>query len=105
MKTIVGLALFFISTIAYSQDYTIVQINAKWNKKHDVELPKRIDGYKVVFGYLEDQPKSIQSSIKSVPVVILYEGNRAVKQWNADLSFKLKLTVAEIKDEIYKQTH
>jgi len=107
MKTLVTLILLLIASISYSQDYTIVQINASWNKRHDVQLPARINGNPVIYGLLEEQSPSIQKNTKAVPVIVLYKGNQAVMQWTADLSFKLNLTKEEIADVIeqHKQTH
>lgn len=88
--------LMFISVSVYSQEFTIVQINAKWNDIHTIKLP-RIAGVNTQFAYLEDQPESIKSRIKAVPVLVLYKGSKPVKQWTADLSFKLHITEEEIR--------
>ena len=107
MKTLVTSILLLITSLSYSQEYTIVQINAEWNRKNDVQLPKRIDGNPVVYGLLEEQSLSIQQNTKAVPVIVLYKGNQAVMQWTANLSFKLNLTKEDIADVIkqHKQTH
>ena len=107
MKTLITLILLLISFLSYSQEYTIVQINAYWNERNKVELPFRVEGAKVVYAYLKEQPESLQKQVKVVPLVVLYKDNKPLRQWAADLSFKLNLTKEEIANAIRKdkQTH
>jgi hypothetical protein len=84
-----------------AQEFTLVQINAKWNLKNNIEL-NIFDDVDYKFAYLEEQKSDIKSKINAVPVVILYKGNRPVHQWNADLSFKLELSCEEIESIINK---
>ena len=102
MKTLITSILLLISFLSYSQEYTIVQINASWNARNDVKLPEQINGSKVIYAILEDQPLSIRKSTKAVPIVIIYKDNKALKQWSANLSFKLNLTKEEIANAIRK---
>jgi len=107
MKALITTILFLICFKSYSQDYTIAQINATWNTGNDVELPSKINNYKVIYGILEEQPKSLREKLKAVPVVIIYKGTSPIAQWNADISFKLNLTKEQIADVIEqdKQAH
>ena len=70
-------------------------------------MPFRVEGANVIYGYLKDQPKSLQQSVRVVPVVVLYKDNKPVRQWVADISFKIKLSkeelIKQIKKEINKQ--
>jgi hypothetical protein len=102
MKTLITSILLLISFLSYSQEYTIVQINASWNRRNDIKLPKQINDSKVIYGILEDQPLSIKKSAKAVPIIIIYKNNKPLRQWSADLSFKLNLTKEEIADAIRK---
>ena len=102
MKTLITSILLLICFLSYSQNYTIVQINASWNVRNNVKLPDQINGSKVIYGILEDQPSSIRKSTKAVPIVVIYKNNKPIKQWSADLSFKLNLTKEEISDAIRK---
>lgn len=99
------IALLF-SVCVYSQQYTVVQINAYWNEKNKIELPYNVNGAKVIYGYLSEQPESLKKQIKVVPVVVLYKDNKPVRQWIADLTFKMPIPkdelIAEIKKEINK---
>ena len=97
------IALLF-SVCMYSQQYTVVQINAYWNERNKIELPYKVNDAKVIYGYLSEQPKSLQKQVKVVPIVLLYKDNKPVRQWTADLSFKMILSkdelIAQIKKEI-----
>ena len=101
MKSLINLILLLSVFISYSQTFTLVEINAKWNQLNKVDLPK-IENVKTIYTYLEDQNEELQSRIKAVPVVILYKDNKPVKQWTANLSFKLNLTKEEIEHAIKK---
>ena len=106
MKSLINLILLLCVFISYSQTFTLVEINAKWNQLNKVDLPK-IENVKTIYTYLEDQNEELQSRIKAVPVIILYKDNKPVKQWTANLSFKLNLTKEEIEYAIKenKQTY
>ena len=57
-------------------------------------------GCKVKYGFLEDQSKELQTKIRTVPVIVVFKGNRAIKQWTADLTFRLDVDVNEIQQVI-----
>lgn len=102
MKTLATLLLILISTFALSQDYKVVQINAKWNDRNKVDLPYKIEGAKTVYAFLENQNESLKKQIQAVPIIILFKDNKPLRQWSADLSFKLNINIEEIKDAIRK---
>ena len=110
MKTFINLLLILISSVVVAQEYTVVQINAEWNNKNKINLPYSIEGAKYSYALLEDQSKTFQNKILAVPVVVLWKDNKVVRQWSADLSFKLVLTTEEIayairedKQKIYRR--
>lgn len=103
MKKLLCLGLLLFSINTFAQKFTIVQINAKWNSAHTVEIPK-IAGVATQFAYLEDQPESIKSRIKAVPIIVLYKDNKPVHQWTANLSFKLNITEEEIRRVLLEQS-
>ena len=88
------IALLF-SFYSYGQQYTVVQINARWNINNDVklDLPSNV---KYRYAYLEEQKESMRQSLKAVPVIVLYKNERPIKQWNADITFKLNIKEEEI---------
>ena len=96
MKTIITLLLILFLTPVLSQEYKIVQINAEWNDKNKVDLPYTIEEAKTVYAFLEDQTESLQKQIQAVPIIILFKDNKPLRQWSADLSFKLVVKAEEI---------
>ena len=89
-----------VAGFVYSQDVTILQINAEWNKKNNYDLSD-ITGAVVKFSYLKDQPLDIQNSIMAVPVIVIMDKNgRIRRQFIADISLQIKATHLEIQNEI-----
>jgi len=96
MKTLVTLLLILFSSVAAAQKYKIVQINTEWNSKNKVVLPYKIEDAPTVYALLEDQPENLQKQIQAVPIIILFKDNKPLRQWAADLSFKLNIDTEEI---------
>ena len=86
-------ALFTASV--YSQEISIVQVNAEWNSRNNIDLDG-IRGARVSFGYLEEQPESLRKQIKAVPTILVFKDGHLVHYWKADLSFKLNIRQEEI---------
>lgn len=107
MKTLATLFLILISSVTVAQEYKVVQINAEWNDRNKVDLPYTIEEAKTVYAFLEDQTESLQKQIQAVPIIILFKDNKPLRQWSADLSFKLNINIEEIAYAIRedKQTH
>lgn len=107
MKTLATLFLILISSVTVAQEYKVVQINAEWNDRNKVDMPYTIEGAKTVYAFLEDQTESLQKQIQAVPIIILFKDNKPLRQWSADLSFKLNINIEEIAYAIRedKQTH
>lgn len=82
-----------------SKSITVMQINAKWNKQNNINLENLI-GCRVQFAWLEDQPQSLKKEIQTVPIVVIYNGNKPVRQWSADISFKLEVDLNEIQKTV-----
>ena len=82
-----------------TSDVTVLHVNIKWNKHQNIDLNGLI-GCKVKYGFLEDQSKELQTKIRTVPVIVIFKGNRAIKQWTADLTFRLDVDVNEIQQVI-----
>lgn len=95
---LVGLLFFPMQVNSFeasAKKITVMQINAKWNKHHNLDLNGLLN-CEVQFAWLEDQPKSLKENIQTVPIVLVYNGNKPVMQWSADLSFKLEVDLNEI---------
>ena len=100
MKKILCAICVLVAVSVYSQDVTILQINAEWNKNNNYDLSE-ITGAVVKFSYLKDQPKDIQKGITSVPVIVIIDKTGRVRmQYVADLSFKINVSNMEIQNTI-----
>ncbi|MAI23823.1 MAG: hypothetical protein CL828_07170 [Crocinitomicaceae bacterium] len=96
MRNIFTTLLMIVFFGAMAQNITVVQINAKWNKVNDFKITDLPSSVKYKFAYLEDQNNEVKSQIQAVPVIIVYKGSEPVKQWNANLSFKLEVKEEDI---------
>tara|TARA_R110002124_G_scaffold958_2_gene4977 strand:+ start:3020 stop:3337 length:318 start_codon:yes stop_codon:yes gene_type:complete len=94
MKKILIILTTMFSLGCYSQKYTLLEINAKWNQKNNLQQNK-IAGIRINFGWLEDQPKKMQSKIRSVPILVLFKDGKPIYQWLAGIDFKLNVTEEE----------
>ena len=100
MKKLLSVIFVLVVGFVYSQDVTVLQINAEWNKKNNYDLSD-ITGAVVKFSYLKDQPLDIQNSIMAVPVIVIMDKNgRIRRQFIADISLQIKATHLEIQNEI-----
>ena len=102
MKNLITILIFFICSFSFSQDITVLHINAKWNQSNDYNL-NRIKHAKVLMLFLEEQKPELKSQIKSVPTIVLIGKDGKPKgQWSAGLAFKLEVPIEEIQDRIDK---
>jgi len=103
MRLLIVLAFLLFSPTSLGEvktsDVTVLHVNTKWNKHQNIDLNGLI-GCKVKYGFLEDQSKELQTKIRTVPVIVVFKGNRAIKQWTADLTFRLDIDVNEIQQVI-----
>jgi hypothetical protein len=99
MKKIITLILLLTCLTSYSQNFTLLEINAKWNKHNNLPVNKLAD-IKIQFAWLEDQPESIQRSVISVPTLVLMNEGKSIAQWRAGINLKLYVTEEEIKKAI-----
>jgi len=105
MRTFIALAFLLFTPTSLGKvevsDITVLQINAHWNRNNDIDL-NGLTGCKVQYGLLERQSEQLKKQIQYVPVVVIYKGNKAVRQWSADLSFKLNIDIKEIQQVVDK---
>jgi hypothetical protein len=105
MRTLIAIAFLLFTPTSLGEvkknDITVLQVNAYWNKEHNLNL-KNLKGCDVQFAWLEDQNQDFQKQIQTVPVVVIYYKNKAVRQWAADLSFKLDIDINEIQQVVDK---
>ena len=102
MKNLILILTLLVSSYTFSQDVTILHINAKWNQSNDYNL-NRIKHAKVLMLFLEEQKPELKSQIKSVPTIVLIGKDGKPKgQWSAGLAFKLEVPIEEIQERINK---
>ena len=101
MKKLILCAICVLGVgFVFSQDVTILQINAEWNKRNNYDL-SGITGATVKFSYLKDQPKDIQKSIVAVPVIVIMDKSGRVRmQYVADISLKIKVGNLDIQNNV-----
>ena len=78
MKNFILTLILFISSFAFSQDVTVVHFNYEWNSRNGFKKLDNLKSAKVQYAYVESQSKSLRESIKSVPTIIIYKGDKPV---------------------------
>ena len=105
MRTFIILAFLLFSPSSLGEvgkaDITVLQVNTQWNKQHNIDLNNLI-GCEVQFAWLEDQSDDFKKQVQTVPIIVVYHKNRPVRQWSADLSFRLNVDLEEIQQVIDK---
>lgn len=103
MRALIVLLFLLFSPIESKEiernDITILQVNAQWNRQHNIDLNGLI-GCQIQFAWLEDQSSDFQNQVQTVPLIVIYKHGKPKKQWAADLSFKLNIDLSEIQKEI-----
>ncbi len=100
MKKLLCAIFVLVAGFVYSQDVTVLQINAEWNKKNNYDL-SGITGAIIKFSYLKDQPQEVQNKIMAVPVIVIIDKTGRVRmQYIADISLQIKTTHLEIQNTI-----
>jgi len=112
MKKLIIVFVILISGLVSSfsmlqSEIKLLQINAQWNRKNDINLdylPAFYNNIKIKkdFALLESQSADIKKSIKAVPVIILIIDGKQKYQWTADLSFKLNITKEQVQNALTK---
>jgi len=105
MRTFIILAFLLFSPTSLGEvnksDITVLQVNTQWNRHHNIDLNGLI-GCEVQFAWLEEQSDNFKSQVQTVPIIVVYHKNKPVRQWAADLSFKLNVDLEEIQQVIDK---
>lgn len=74
MKKLLCAIFVLVAASVYSQDITVLQINAEWNKKNNYDL-SNITGATVKFSYLKDQPNDVQKQYNGCTCYCYYGSN------------------------------
>lgn len=95
MKKLILIAGLLFGLNATAQQIDLVQINADWNKKNNLNF-ETVDGIQIKYARLEDQPPHFAATIKSVPTLILYVDGRLTYSWQAGLDLKCPATPQDV---------
>ena len=98
MKNIILILFLCLSTLAFSQDVTVVHFNYKWNQKNDYSKLKSIKRASVSKAFVEEQGEDLKNSIKSVPVIIIFRNGKPIARLEAGLSMKIETRLEEIQE-------
>jgi hypothetical protein len=104
MKKLILIAGLLFGLNATAQEFTLIEINAKWNAKNHLTFTS-VDGVEVKKAFLEDQPPHFAATIRSVPTLILYVDGRLIYSWQAGIDLKCPATpeqVAEVMSRFKK---
>jgi len=101
MRNLILIAFMLFGFLASAQEkLTVIHFNYKWNQRNDYNL-RGLQNCKVEYAWLEEQPKKIVETIKTVPVIVILDRNGKVKmQYAADLSFKIQASKEDIQKSI-----
>ncbi len=103
MRALIVLAFLLFTPTSLGKvekkDITVLQVNTQWNKHHNLDLNGLI-GCDVQFAWLEEQSDNFKKQVQTVPVIVVYYKNKPVRQWSADLSFKLDIDINEIQSVV-----
>ena len=102
MKNIILILSLFISSFAFSQDVTVVHFNYQWNSHNGFKKLDNLKSAKVQYTYVENQGKKLRESIKSVPTIIIYKGDRPVARFEAGLSMKIEIEFDKLQEIVNK---
>ena len=98
MKNFILTLILFISSFAFSQDVTVVHFNYEWNSRNGFKKLDNLKSAKVQYAYIENQSKNLQESIKSVPTIIIYKGDKPVARFEAGLSMKIEIPLDKLQE-------
>ncbi len=98
MKNIILILSLLISSFAFSQDVTVVHFNYQWNSHNGFKKLDNLKSAKVQYAYVENQSKNLQQSIKSVPTIIIYKGDKPVARFEAGLSMKIEIEFDKLQE-------
>ena len=70
MKNLIIILFILFGFSASAQDVTVIHFNYKWNDRNSYNI-RGLKNAKLQYAWLEEQPESVKSGIKTVPVVVI----------------------------------
>ena len=83
----------------------VMQFNAEWNKANEVDWIQDLNDCKTIaYTDIAKNPKLAKKhKIAVIPTIIIFKDDEEVARFQADLSFKMVATKAEVQEEISNQ--
>jgi len=112
MRTLILLLAILIGTLFASSEQpmkdvskktlhsvTVLQINAKWNKKNAVNIDK-LRNCNIEWAYLEDHNSDIKKNFAKIPFIIIKKENQPIVTWEGNIMFEPTVTLEELQNHI-----
>ncbi len=112
MRTLILLLAIFIGTLFASSEQpmkdvskktlhsvTVLQINARWNKKNAVNIDK-LRNCNIEWSYLEDHNSNIKKKFTKIPFIVIKKENQPIVTWEGNIMFEPTVTLEELQDHI-----
>jgi len=112
MRTLLLLLAFLVGTLLVSpakpiknvskeklHSVTVLQINAKWNKKNAVNIDK-LRNCNIEWAYLEDQNSDIKKKFAKIPFIIIKKENQPLLTWEGNIMFEPTVTLEELQNHV-----
>lgn len=112
MRTLLLLLVLLVGTILASPNkpmedvskeklhlVTVLQINAKWNKKNAVNIDN-LQNCNIEWAYLEDQNSDIKKKFAKIPFIIIKKENQPLLTWEGNIMFEPTVTLQELQDHV-----
>lgn len=112
MRTLIPLLALLVGTLLVSpakpikdvsketiHSITVLQINAKWNKKNAVNID-RLRNCNIEWAYLEDQNSNIKKKFAKIPFIIIKKENQPLITWEGNIMFEPTVTLEQIQNHV-----
>lgn len=109
MKKLILILLFLFPFISFSQlkvgsGLTVVHFNAGWNSANNVKWFGGLSDAKLKrCDIVTDAAAASKYEIVVVPTIIVFNGGKEIKRYQADISFSIKATKLEVQRTIDKE--
>lgn len=91
--------------LSWEKGISVVQYNAEFNKANSIKNLKRISDANVIEAWIDKEPElKKQSSIRSVPTIIIYKDGKEMRRWEAGIMMQLDITYHDVQHEVDELT-
>jgi len=89
-----------IANTSFSQ-VVVTHFNAEWNDPNKAEWVGDLTDCEITYVDIGKSPKiQKENKVVVVPTIIVFKDGEEVKRWQADLSFKMIVTIEELQEYI-----